>query len=134
MKPSDFLSQHPVFTREEFALALGERGPRSPRTVSSHLVRWQREGRVERVKPGLFVGRPSGGRSAPDAYALAARMAPDAELAYHTALELHGHAQSVFSTLTFATWSKVKALSFGARRYRPVRPRAGLRRAASQTR
>ncbi len=125
MKPSDFLTRHPVFTRDEFGRALIERGPRSPLTVSSHLVRWQREGRVVRVKPGLFVRSAS---AEFDAYALAARMAPDAELAYHTALELHGHAQSVFSTLTFTTWSKVKPLTFAEHRFRPVRPRAALGR------
>lgn len=134
MKPSDFLTRHPVFTRAEFERALGERGPRSPRTVTSHLVRWQREGRIRKLKAGLYVGAAAPGLGSPDPYAVAARMAPDAELAYHTALELHGHAQSVFSTLTFTTWSKVKPLAFAAHRFRPVRPRAALRKPAPQGR
>jgi len=53
-------------------------------------------------------------------------MAPDATVAYHTALEVHGYAQSVFERLTFATWTKTKPLSFRDRRFVPVRPRAPL--------
>jgi predicted transcriptional regulator of viral defense system len=53
-------------------------------------------------------------------------MAPDAAVAYHTALECHGFAQSIFERLTFVTWSKTKATLFQGRRFVPVRPRAPL--------
>ena len=71
-------------------------------------------------KPGVPDAPP------PDFIALASRMAPDAAVAYHTALEAHGFAQSLFERLTFITWTKTKPLVFQGRRFVPVRPRAGL--------
>ena len=130
MTPEQFLATHTLFTREEFSQALGERRPeRAPSTLSSHLSRWQRQGRITRVKRGLYLRREP--NEAIDYLALAARMASDAQLAYHTALESHGLAQSYFETFYFATWTKTKPLSFQGRRFAPVRPPATLRRRAS---
>ena len=42
-------------------------------------------------------------------------MAPDAAVAYHTALESHGYAQSLFERLTFVTWTKAKPTAFQGR-------------------
>jgi predicted transcriptional regulator of viral defense system len=53
-------------------------------------------------------------------------MAPDAAVAYHTALEVHGFAQSILERLTFITWTKTKPTSFQGREFVPVRPRAQL--------
>ncbi len=128
MKPETFLITHSLFTREEFAAVLRERG-RTRATVDSHLARWLRNGRIERVKRGVFVRcADSDGQleHAPDFIALASRMAPDGAVAFHTALEAHGFAQSVFENLTFVTWTKCKPSVFRGRRFIPVRPRAPL--------
>lgn len=128
MKPEAFLVSHCLFTREEFAAVLRDRG-RSQATVDSHLARWSRQGRIARVKQGVFIRLDLADRaSGPplDFLALASRMAPDAALAYHTALEAHGHAQSLFERLTFITWTKTKSTSYQGRRFVPVRPRARL--------
>ena len=124
MKAETFLTTHSVFTRDELAAVLRSRG-RAEATVASHLARWVRQGRVTRVKRGVFVraGAPL------DYVALASRMAPDAAVAYHTALEVHGYAQSVFERLTFVTWTGAKPTTFKGRRLVPVRPRAPLRAA-----
>ncbi len=61
-------------------------------------------------------------------------MAPDAVVSYHTALEAHGCAQSLFNYLTFATWTGVKPVEFMDRRFSPVRPRAPLARMAEDHR
>ena len=55
-------------------------------------------------------------------------MAPDAVLAYHTALEAHGYAQSLFERLFFLTTTKAKPARFRDRQFVPVLPLAGLRR------
>jgi predicted transcriptional regulator of viral defense system len=126
MKPEHFLARHSLFTREELTAALPGR---SPATIDAHLTRWRRQGRIVRVKSGLFVRQDADGHAAqarPDFIALAARMAPDAAAAYHTALEAHGLAQSLFETLTFVTWTRVRPVSFMGRRLEPVRPRASL--------
>ncbi len=128
MKPELFLANHSAFSRAEFLAALRSRG-RGNATVDSHLTRWRRQGRVVRVKPGVFlrVEEPvQPGATSPDFLALASRMAPDAVLGYHTALEAHGVAQSVFERFTFLTWTKTRATSFRGRRFVPVRPRAAL--------
>lgn len=128
MRPESFLTRHSLFTRDELAAVLGDRG-RAAATVDSHLTRWRQQGRIARVKQGVFI-RPDaiGGRhgSSTDFIALASRMAPDAAVAYHTALEAHGFAQSLFERLTFVTWTKAKPTSFEGRLFIPVRPRAPL--------
>jgi predicted transcriptional regulator of viral defense system len=49
-------------------------------------------------------------------------------LAYHTALEAHGYAQSVFERLFFLTQHKVKAVTFRGRGFVPVAPPQVLQR------
>lgn len=128
MTPQQFLATHWVFTRTELARVLARRGRRSDRTISSHLARWQKLGKVRRVRAGLYV-RDTGKAAIPDLLPLAAKAAPDAALSYHTALEAHGYAQSLFERLTFVTWTKAKPFHFEGRQFSPVRPRAALARA-----
>lgn len=128
MKPEVFLTTHSLFTREELAAVLRDRG-RAEATVDSHLARWRCQGRIVRVKQGVFARLDARGdpNEAPlDFIALASRMAPDAVVAYHTALEAQGLAQSLFERLTFVTWTKTRPTSFEGRRFVPVRPRAPL--------
>ena len=126
MKPDAFLAYHNLFTREELGAALEGR---RPATLDAHLARWRRQGRIERVKNGVYVRNDPEGVAAPrlpDFIALASRMAPDAAVAYHTALEAHGCAQSLFDRLTFVSWTRTKPVEFMGRRLTPVRPRAPL--------
>lgn len=123
MTPEQFLATHRVFTRRELlAVSAG----RSPATVDRTLVRWRQQRRIEPVKRGLFVHLQSHPDLLPDFPLLAARMAPDAAAAYHTALEVHGWAQSLFERFFFVTWTGVKAVEYRGRRLVPVRPRAQL--------
>lgn len=128
MKPEAFLTTHGIFTKEELGEVLRSRG-RAEATVDSHLARWTRQNRIVRVKQGVFVRRDDStgnGWSPVDFIALASRMAPDAVVAFHTALEAHGIAQSTFERLTFVTWTKAKPSSFQGRQFVPIRPRAPL--------
>jgi len=83
-----------------------------------------------RVKNELYVRQdPDSDRPvAPDFIALASRMAPDAAVSHHTALEAHGSAQSLFTRLTFVTWTRTKEVEFPGHRLVPVRPRVALDR------
>lgn len=133
MKPEIFLACNPVFSREEFESAMRGRGL-ADSTVDSHLTRWRRQRRILRVKPGVFLRSEVPGHlqpTSPDYLALASRMAPDAVLGYHTALEAHGMAQSVFERFTFLTWTKARPTTFRGRRFVPVRPRVSLRSLAA---
>ncbi len=131
MKPEFFLANHGLFTREEMSVALPGR---AAATLDAHLARWRRQGRLVRVKRGLYLRRDPMGLGLPapppDFIAVAARMAPDAAAAFHTALEAHGCAQSLFERLTFVSWSRTKPVEFMGRRLVPVRPRAPLRERA----
>ena len=122
MKAETFLTTHSLFSRREFAASLQER---AEATVAAHLARWTRQGRITRVKQGVYVRVETPPRP-PDFVALASRMAPDAALAYHTALEVHGYAQSLFERFTFATATGAKRTSLQGRIFVPVRPRAPL--------
>jgi predicted transcriptional regulator of viral defense system len=137
VKPLDFFSTHPVFTRDEFAGALADGRKAATRTVDSHLGLYLRAGRIGRVKRGVFfAARPgeAASKSPVDFLLVASRLAPDAVLGYHTALEAHGYAQSVFERLFFLTQHKVKAMTFRGRVFVPVAaPRVLQRKRLSHT-
>jgi predicted transcriptional regulator of viral defense system len=131
VKPLDFFAAHPVFTRAEFATALGDRRPALSQTVDSQLGVYLRAARIGRVKRGVFFAvRPGDAvANAPVEFLLvASRLAPDATLGYHTALEAHGYAQSVFERLFFLTQHKVKPVTFRGRAFVPVAPPQVLQR------
>ena len=120
----EFLALHPVFTSDEVARVPGRRGTRSPATLRVLLSRQRTRGRVVSVRRGVFAVVPVGIR--PDAahvdpYLVASRLAPDAVLGYHTALELHGHGHSVFHRFQFLTRTAARACSFRSTVYQPVR-------------
>ena len=131
MKPLDFFAAHAVFTRAEFAAALTEGKSVVGRTVDSHLGIYLRAGRIGRVKRGVFFAVRPGEvvTSAPvDLLLVTSRLAPDAVIAYHTALEAHGYAQSTFERLFFLTQHKVKTTTFRGRAFVPVAPPQVLQR------
>jgi predicted transcriptional regulator of viral defense system len=131
VKPLDFFSAHPVFTRDEFATAIADGRKPVSRTVDSHLGVYLRAGRIGRVKRGVFfTARPGEAvaNTPVDFLLVASRLAPDAVLAYHTALEAHGYAQSIFERLFFLTQHKVKTVTFRGCAFVPVAPPQVLQR------
>jgi predicted transcriptional regulator of viral defense system len=127
VKPLDFFQAHPVFTRDEFARAVGV----GRSTVDSHLGRYLRLGRIGRVKRGMFFAAGPGetaSKSPVDFLLVASRMAPDAVLSHHSALEAHGYAQSLYERFFFLTERKSKPVTFRGRTFVPVTPPTALRR------
>lgn len=126
MSITGFFATHPVFTRDEFLAAHASispgGGPRAPdKALSYHLA----TGRLLRVKRGLYTVVPPGHTAEtfrPDAYLVASRFADDAVVGYHTALELHGLAQSVLRRLTFCTARDVRPVTFQGLTFAGVRP------------
>lgn len=129
MSLASLLDEQTVFTRDDAqARLLGIDEDRSPRTVDSLLAYHVRQGRLVRVRRGLYAtvskGTPAS-RFVPDPFSLAAKAVDDAVLAYHTALELHGRAYSAFRTFTFLTEHAVRPFRFRDDLFRPVAlPRA----------
>ena len=122
-----FLHSHPVFSGQEFAEFLNSRGSSNPRTREA-LVRYYRErGAILQVRRGLYYSLPPGtsAEQAPvDSYLVAAKLAPDAVLAYHTALEVHGRSYSVEDRVVYLTnkYPSGRSFKFRGTTYRAITP------------
>ena len=99
MKLRPFFRTHPVFTVEDFAGFLSSDETHNLRTQESLLAYHVKAGNIVRVRRGLYAVVPPGASAETypvDPFLLASRMTNDAVLAYHTALEFHGKAYSVY--------------------------------------
>ena len=139
-----FFAQHPVFTVEEADRFLDARRagrPQNRQTRQSLLRHYRQQGRLQNVRRGLYaVTTPGQGAdavsaspfssspfSSADTFLIAARLTPDAVLAYHTALQLHGFAHSVREERVCLSQQKlVRPLRFAGVLYRTVPPPAAL--------
>jgi len=128
MKLNAFLSQHDVFTVEELDLFLSKEGSGNPKTRKALLTYYRKQGRVLPVRRGLYAVVPFG--SSPDSspvdlYLLASKMTNDAVLGYHTALEFHGKAYSVYNRFYYLSTQRsvpVKFRSYEIRRVSVPQP------------
>jgi predicted transcriptional regulator of viral defense system len=123
MRLNEFLSQHDVFTVEELDLFLSEKGSGKPNTRKALLTYYRKQDRIVPVRRGLYAVVPFG--SSPDSspvdpYLLAAKMTNDAVLAYHTALEFHGKAYSVYTRLHYLTARRSLPVKFRSYEIRGV--------------
>ncbi len=116
-----------MFTVDELDRFLSDRGSRNTSTRNSLLAYHRKQGRILRVRRGLYATVPWGMDPASmtvDPYLVAAKMTEDAVLAYHTALEFHGRAYSAHWRLVYASASKSLPLTFQSHEFRraPVPP------------
>jgi predicted transcriptional regulator of viral defense system len=122
-KLNEFFSQHAVFTLDELSRFLSARGPGNTNTRKSLLTYHRSQGRTISIRRGLYATVPIGfdPDSIPvDPYLVAAKLTPDAVLSYHTALEFHGKAYSVYRKLVYTSAFKSLPLKFQLYRYRAV--------------
>jgi predicted transcriptional regulator of viral defense system len=129
MRTVEFLATHPVFTHEEYLTAYRSRGDRSLRTADSLLTRHAGAGTLLRVRRGLYAALPAGATRDTflvDPFLLATKLAPDATVAYHAALQFRGKAYSVWHRFAVLTRSHVRPLSFQGSEYVGVRPPRAL--------
>jgi predicted transcriptional regulator of viral defense system len=111
MRPQDYFAEHPVFRVEDFQRVHADEGGRSRQTTASLLKQHVAAGNLVRPRRGLYATVPRGVAAADlvvDGFLLAARHAPDAVLAYHAALQLHGR--------VYTPWSRYHVLSAGRSR------------------
>ena len=124
MKPLDFFATHPVFTRTEFGTV---RDQAAARTGTNLLAYHLREGRLVRARRGLYAAVPRGVDAesfAPDPYLVATRLAPDAVVALHAALQYRGRTYSVWNRFHVATRTNATAFTFRGSTFLPVHPHA----------
>ncbi|MEQ8845605.1 MAG: hypothetical protein RIB58_12200 [Phycisphaerales bacterium] len=124
MDPESFFARYPVFTADEFAEHHRQMGSGHSATRQSVLAHHESRGRIVRLRRGLYMTVPPGSDPATisvDPYLVASRMAPDAVLAYHTALELHGYAHSVFEQYQYLTRTSSRPAKVRSFSFQPVR-------------
>jgi predicted transcriptional regulator of viral defense system len=123
MKPLDYFAAHSVFRLEEFVAAHQAGGRLKPgsslATVKQHLSR----GNLLHIRRGIYAFVPRG--QTPDSVAvdpcvLASKLAPDAVVAYHGALQFHGKAHSLTRRVPFLTATKAKPSEFRGTQFVPV--------------
>ncbi len=123
MRLEKFFRQRPVFTNEELAEFLEADGQRNLRTQESTLTYHTKTARLLRVRRGLYAVVPPGAdpETYPiDPYLLAAKMTEDAVLGYHTALEFHGKAYSIYEHFFYLTAHSPRPVVFRSFRFRGV--------------
>lgn len=86
-----FFSAHPVFSRAEYAAAVGRRT--HDNVVTAMLTQHLHAGNIKRIARGVFASVPKHADVAQwtvDRFLAASRLRPSGVIAYHSALELHG--------------------------------------------
>ena len=134
---SSFAAAHPVFSHEDFRVAYERQPGRSHRTVDSLLRQHTQAGSIIRVRRGIYAAIPPGaaaGTFQVDPFLVATKLAPDAAVAYHAALQLRGKSYSVWHRITVVTRAAVRPLIFQGSELIAVRPpRALAKRADLET-
>ena len=136
MNLQEFFFRHHVFTYDEFRAHCLEQEARERRTVDSLLTYHLKQGRLLRVRRGLFASVSPGvlPKDAPvDSYLMASRLAPDAVLAYHSALEVYGKVYSTFHKYFYLTDRAARFFEFRGEAFVAVRFPSGLKRYMKET-
>ena len=122
MSSQEFFATHPVFTHEEFARS---RDGGSPRTVDSLLRKHAARGRILRVRRGLYAVVPPGAKgdtALVDPYVVATKVADDAVVSHHAALQFHGRTYSIYNRVTLVTRHSIRPFRFGGTEFAPLSP------------
>ena len=116
-----YLEQHAVFTLDEFLSAVD--GTVSRSTRYTNLRNAVGRGQARRLTRGLYASNMGAFRGrTPRVSLVAAKSAPDAVLAYHTALEAHGVAHSISRRVLFVSDRRVSVFSVDGYRFERVAP------------
>lgn len=86
-----FFSAHPVFSRAEYAAAVGRRP--GDKVLTAMLTQHLQAGNIRRIARGVFASVPKhadAGKWSVDRFLAASRLRRGGVIAYHSALELHG--------------------------------------------
>lgn len=131
MKPLDYFATHPLFRVEDFVSAHQQGRPHKPTTSTAVLQQHLRAKHLLHIRRGLYAVVPRG--TSPenlhiDPFLLGSRLSPDAVIAYHAALELHGRAHSLSRRVTYLTSTRTKRFEFRGTEFVPVPVPPTLRR------
>ncbi len=130
VKPTDFFARHPVFRYDEFVAAHAGHGGRSRQTTTSVLKQHVAAGTLLHLRRGLYATVPR--RTDPqshqvDPYLVATKLADDAVVAGHAALQFHGKAYSLWNHFHYVTRARQRRFAFRDLDFVPVQAPAALR-------
>jgi predicted transcriptional regulator of viral defense system len=123
MKIKPFFETNPVFRYEEFAKYMQSQGVSRPASWRQQLSYHHKAGNLVHIRKFLYAVKPISVSEKDywvDPYLIAGKSAPDAILAYHTAIELLGLAYSTFSEFIFVTSRPANLFSYEGQLFRPV--------------
>ncbi len=118
-----FFRKHPIFTSRELAEYLLSHRKAGPRTQESILSYYRKTGRIINIRNGLYAVIPPGADPKMyeiDPFLITSKLAPDAVLSYHTALEFYGRAYSVQEAFTCSCFRPRCPFVFRSRTFRGV--------------
>lgn len=127
----DFFANHPVFTHQEFAKSASDGGEKSRQTTHNILAHHVSTGRLLRVRRGLYATVLRGvspAKAVVDPYLVATKLADDAVVAYHAALQFHGKTYSVSQRFTYLAHRRASPFRFRQTEFVSVQVPAALRR------
>lgn len=122
MKIEAYFYSHPIFRLDEVIIWGKEQGKDSL-AIKNLLKYYLKTGHLLNIRRGVYaVVSPHASLDTVsiDPYLIAAKATTDSVLAYHTALELHGAAYSVFEQFTFLSSQKTKPFLFDGQHFKPV--------------
>lgn len=115
MKLDFFFARHPVFTYQEFLSYLQSTGSDNKKSIWSLLNYHENAGHVLRIWRGFYATIPRGSDQSihrVNPYLIAGRITKDSILSYHTALDIHGFAHSIFHHFYFFTQKTIRQFAF----------------------
>jgi predicted transcriptional regulator of viral defense system len=126
----DFFEPNPVLRHEEFVAAHTAPG-RSPTTSNNLLAKHVATDRLLRIRKGLFAAVPRGISAEVaqiDPYLVASHLTPEAVVAFHAALQVHGKAYSVWRRVHYLTGKRTRPFTFRGQEVVPVQALLSVRR------
>lgn len=136
MKLQELYASQPVLTLDELQAHLDAGHSPNRRSREALVAYYLQEGLLLQLRRGLYAVVPPGTdpQDCPvDPYLAAAKSAGDAVLAYHTALEVHGKAHSVFERFTYQSNKALRPWTFRSYRFECVLFPKALRKEGQQT-
>ena len=109
-----------MFTVKEVEQFLKKHYSGNVHTRKALLTYYRNRGRIIPLRRGLYAVIPVGSDPATyavDPFLIAAKLADDAVLAYHTALEYYGKAYSTYRRYTYTTLTKSAPFHFKSNRF-----------------
>lgn len=124
----DFLAKTPVFSRDDFVTYRDKKKASiTPMAIKRLLNHYSASGVIVRLRQNLFATNLDKKDSIfPLSYFIAAKLAPDSVLAYHTAMMVRGNSYSMFTRHYYLSLQHIREFNYREQSYKVVAPQKEL--------